>query len=66
MSYYSGFHFGVSTVKISFPSIHQSHDRIHKFCQMGPNFDNVLFLVDDGREDPNTTLRGPSPMIAEH
>ena len=23
-----------------------------KFCQRGSNFDNVLFLVDEGREDP--------------
>ena len=30
-----------------------------KFCQMGSNFDNFL-LVDEGREDPNTTISGPS------
>ena len=33
-----------------------------KFCQRGgggSNFDNV-FLVDEGREDPNTTISGPS------
>ena len=30
-----------------------------KFCQRGSNFDNN-FLVDDGREDPSTTLSGPS------
>ena len=29
------------------------------FCQRGSNFDNV-FLVDEGREDPNTTISGPS------
>ena len=26
-----------------------------KFCQRGSNFDNV-FLVDEGREDPNATI----------
>ena len=31
-----------------------------KFCQSGSNFDNVFFLVDEGREDPNTTISGPS------
>ena len=29
-----------------------------KFCQRGSKFD--FFLVDDGREDPNTTISGPS------
>ena len=33
-----------------------------KFCQRGSNSANVcfLFLVDDGREDPNNTKSGPS------
>ena len=35
-----------------------------KFCQRGSKFDNVsfflFFLVDDGIEDPNTTIHGPS------
>ena len=34
-----------------------------KFCQRGSNFDNVfcfIFLVDEGREDPSTTISGPS------
>ena len=30
------------------------------FCQRGSNFDNVFFLVDEGRKDPNTTINGPS------
>ena len=30
-----------------------------KFCQRGSSFDNVFF-VEEGREDPNTTLSGPS------
>ena len=32
-----------------------------KFCQMGSNFDGLLvvFLVDKGREDPNTAISGP-------
>ena len=30
-----------------------------KICQRGSNFDNV-FLVDEGREDPSTTISGPS------
>ena len=29
-----------------------------KFCQMGSNFDNVFYDV--GREDPNSTISGPS------
>ena len=29
------------------------------FCQRGSNFD-IFFLVDEGREDPNTTISGPS------
>ena len=40
-----------------------SHMRgFSKFCQRRPNFDNVLFififLVDEGKEDPNTTISG--------
>ena len=35
-----------------------------KFCQRGSNFDNVfcfvVFLVDEEREDPSTTISGPS------
>ena len=35
-----------------------------KFCQRGSNFDNsffvCFFLVDEGKEDPNTTISGPS------
>ena len=31
-----------------------------KFCQMVSNFDNVVFKVDEGREDPSPTLSGPS------
>ena len=30
-----------------------------KFCQRGFNFDNV-FLVNEGREGPSTTISGPS------
>ena len=40
-----------------------------KFCQIGSNFDSVfvvVFLVDEGREDPNTTISGPSSMMAQH
>ena len=29
-----------------------------KFCQRGSNFE-AFFLVDEGREDPNTTKSGP-------
>ena len=33
-----------------------------KFCQSGSNYDND-FLVDEGRrEDPNTTICGPSSV----
>ena len=35
-----------------------------KICQRGSNFNNVfclfVFLVDKGREDPNTTISEPS------
>ena len=31
-----------------------------KFCQRGSNFDNIVFLVDKGREDPSTTISGLS------
>ena len=39
--------------------------RSRKFCQRGPKFDNIfsLFffkLVDEGREDPNINVNGPS------
>ena len=32
----------------------------HARIQMGSNFDNVFFLIDEGKEDPNTTISGPS------
>ena len=32
-----------------------------KFCQRGSKFDNVFFFfVDEGIEDPNTVINGPS------
>ena len=36
-----------------------------KFCQRGSKFDNIFllflfFLVDEGIEDPNTAINGPS------
>ena len=34
------------------------------FCQRGSKVDNV-FLVDEGRENPNTTLRGPPSTAIE-
>ena len=30
-----------------------------KFCQRGSNFDIFCFELDEGREDPNTTISGP-------
>ena len=33
-----------------------------KFCQRGSNSDNVVFLVDERKEDPNTTKIMPSWM----
>ena len=30
-----------------------------KFCERGSNFDNVVFLFNEGREDPDTTISGP-------
>ena len=32
------------------------------FCQMESNFDNVFILVDEGREDQNRTISGPSSV----
>ena len=34
--------------------------RSRKFCQRGSDFDNVFFSVDEGRDDPNTTISGPT------
>ena len=31
-----------------------------KFCQRGSKFDNVFFFLDEGIEDPNITINGPS------
>ena len=31
-----------------------------KFCQRGSYFVNVFFLVNEGRDDPNTTIGGPT------
>ena len=36
-----------------------AHARIQKVLSEGSNFDNV-YLVDEGREDPNTTISGPA------
>ena len=51
------------------------------FVRGGPKFDNHFFLVDEGREDPSTTINRPSsasqlisikwwfaslPMTAQH
>ena len=36
-----------------------------KFCQRGSNFDGY-FLVDKGREDPSTTIRGPSSACQQN
>ena len=33
-----------------------------QFCQWGSNSDNV-FLVDEGRDDPNTTISEPSSAL---
>ena len=45
-----------------------------KFCQKGSNFDVFYFLVDEGRDDPNTTKSGnrrpaskmPFKLMAQH
>ena len=36
------------------------HARIQKVLSEGSKFDNVCFLVDEGIEDPNVTINGPS------
>ena len=38
------------------------HARIQKVLSVVSNFDNV-FLVDEGRKDPDTTIRGPSSIL---
>ena len=38
------------------------HARIQKVLTEGSTFDNVSFLVVEGREDPNTTISGPSSV----
>ena len=39
----------------------ESKSGSRKFCQRGSNFDVVFFfIVDEGWEDPNTTISGPS------
>ena len=40
--------------------------RTMKFCQRGPKFDNVFFLLffDEEIEDPNITINGP--MMVRH
>ena len=54
------------------------HAPIQKVLSEGSNFDKAffVFLVDEGREDPRTTISGPSsarqrkfagvPMMAQH
>ena len=34
--------------------------RIQKVLPEGSDFDNVFFLVDEVRDDPNTTISGPT------
>ena len=34
--------------------------RIQKVLSQGSDFDNVFFLVDEVRDDPNTTISGPT------
>ena len=34
-----------------------------EFCQRGSDFDNVFFLVDEERDDSNTTISGPTNAI---
>ena len=41
----------------AFASLYMRGSR--KFCQRGPNL-TCFFLVDEGREGPNTTIIGPS------
>ena len=42
---------------------------LRKFYQSGSNSDNVFYimfiLIDEGREDPNTTISGPSSVTSE-
>ena len=48
--------FTVKAPQTSSRILHESR----KFCQRGSDFDNVFFLVDEGRDDPNTTISGPT------
>ena len=50
--------------------------RSRKFCQSGSNFEVfffkfcfcfvVVFFVDEGREDPNATISGPSSALQQN
>ena len=44
-----------------------SHARAHKFFSEGSNFDNIffvcVFIVNEGREGPNTTISKPSLVL---
>ena len=47
----------VSVVLFGFYKLSMPGSR--KFCQRGSNFDNIC-LVDEGRKDSSTNLRGPA------
>ena len=40
--------------------VEQIHARIQKVCQRGQTLTTFFFLVDEGRKDPDTTIRGQS------
>ena len=61
------FFFGLVYFGLSFYASEKSRwDRLcadpESFDRGGSAFDNVSFLVVEGREDPNTTISGPSSV----
>ena len=39
--------------------LHELCADLENFIRGGSNFENVFYLVDDGREDQNTAINGP-------
>ena len=53
-----------SCVQLKLFTLNPETARIQKILSEGSNFDNVFFfiLVNEGREDRNTTISGPSSV----
>ena len=55
------FHFGIMVILQHKPRFYKSCADPESFFRVGPTWTTVLFLVNEKREDPNTTISGPSP-----